>query len=222
MRGEQGELPQALRGVAALLAGVLGPHAEVVVHDLQRSEILFIENGQLTGRAPGPTDDGDAIRLLAESADENGCLIGYLSSGKAARPLRSSNLFLRDQTGSLRYTVCVNQDISPFQQARRLLDELSGTAVPAPCAAPPQGAPGPTLRQLARSIILEEVERAKPFSRSTREGRLAVLARLEEKGVFDMRDAVPQVCELLQISQATLYNYQRELRGEQKKRGAKT
>ena len=51
---------------------------------------------------------------------------------------------------------------------------------------------------------------------------LAVLARLEEKGVFDMRDAVPQVCELLQISQATLYNYQRELRGEQKKRGAKT
>ena len=85
-----------------------------------------------------------------------------------------------------------------------------------------RGEPGPSLRQLARSIILQEVERAKPFSISTREGRLAVLARLEEKGVFDMRDAVPQVCELLQISQATLYNYQRELRGEQKKRGAKT
>ena len=215
MHGEECGLPEALRGVAALLAGVLGPHAEVVVHDLARSEILFIENGELTGRAPGPTDDGDSIRLLAEDADENGCLIGYRSSGKASRPLRSSNLFLRDEAGRLRYAVCVNQDVAPFQQARLLLDELSGTAAP---AAPAPDGEGATLRQLARSILLQEIERAKPFSISTREGRLAVLARLEEKGVFDMRDAVPQVCELLHISQATLYNYQRELRGEEKKR----
>ena len=46
MRGEKGELPQALRGVAALLAGVLGPHAEVVVHDC----LLYTSPGQRTGR----------------------------------------------------------------------------------------------------------------------------------------------------------------------------
>ena len=66
------------------------------------------------------------------------------------------------------------------------------------------------------------VERAANILSMRPYSRAGLLRRLEEKGVFDMRDAVPQVCELLQISQATLYNYQRELRGEQKKRGAKT
>ena len=39
-----------------------------------------------------------------------------------------------------------------------------------------------------------------------------ILRKLEEKGVFQLKDSVPQVCELLDISQATLYNYLREIR----------
>ena len=32
--------------------------------------------------------------------------------------------------------------------------------------------------------------------------------------MFQLKDSVPQVCELLDISQATLYNYLREIRAQ--------
>ena len=48
-----------------------------------------------------------------------------------------------------------------------------------------------------------------------KETKLRVLAALEQKGVFDVKDAVSLVCEQLSISQATLYNYLREIRNDQ-------
>ena len=201
-----------LAGVAALLAGVLGPHAEVVVHDLEKGELTLVHHGEISGRRPGPTDDGPTVRLLAEEADANGCLIGYRSSANG-RPLRASNLFVRDETGRLRYAICVNQDLGPLEQAGRLLAELGGVRSLEGAAAGRSAEP----RQLIRSIILGEVERAKPFSVRNRAGRLAVLRRLEEQGVFQVRGAVEEVCGLLGVSQATFYNDLRALRGQKEK-----
>ena len=72
MEQEKYDIPQLLRGVAALVAGILGPHAEVAVHDLEREELLLIRNGRITGREPGPTNDAQTVRMLADSADEDG------------------------------------------------------------------------------------------------------------------------------------------------------
>lgn len=52
----------------------------------------------------------------------------------------------------------------------------------------------------------------KPSALGSKEVKLRILRMLEEKGVFQLKDSVPQVCELLDISQATLYNYLREIR----------
>ena len=41
---------------------------------------------------------------------------------------------------------------------------------------------------------------------------MSILRRLDEKGVFEVRRAVPKVCELLGISQATLYKYLKEIK----------
>ena len=201
------DMARLIRGVAALLAGVLGPHAEVVVHDLEKGELLQVYHGEITGRRPGPTDDGPTVRLLAEEADADGCLIGYRSAANG-RPLRASNLFVRDDAGRLRYAICVNQDIGPLEQAGRLLEELGGVRPLETAAAEKTTDP----RQMIRSITLAEVEQAKPFSVRNRAGRLAVLRRLEEQGVFQVRGAVEEVCGLLGISQATLYNDLRAVR----------
>ena len=52
----------------------------------------------------------------------------------------------------------------------------------------------------------------KPSALGSKEVKLRILRKLEEKGVFQLKDSVPRVCELLDISQATLYNYLREIR----------
>ena len=207
MEQEKYDIPQLLRGVAALIAGILGPHAEVAVHDLEREELLLIRNGRISGRKPGPTDDAQTIRMLADSADEDGCLIGYRSAANG-HSLRSSNLFIRDDQGRLRYSVCINQDLDALDQARRLLSELSGVCSLEETV--PEKKTGP--RQMIRAVILDEVERAKPFSLRSRAGRMVVLRRLEEQGAFEVRGAVEEVCDLLEISQATIYNDLRILR----------
>ena len=216
MEQERYDLPELLRGVAALIAGVLGPSAEVAVHDLEKEELLVVQNGRLTGRKPGPTNDAQTIRMLAESADADGCLIGYRSASNG-RSLRASNLFIRDDKGRVRYVVCVNQDLDALEQAGRLLSELSGVRPRGESM--PEKKAGP--RQMIRSVILDEVERAKPFSLRSRAGRMIVLERLEERGAFEIRGAVEEVCEMLEISQATVYNDLRSLRGQKKEKAVR-
>ena len=63
---------------------------------------------------------------------------------------------------------------------------------------------------LVMSDIIKNV--GKPSTLGSKEIKLRIIRMLEEKGVFQLKDSVPQVCELLGISQATLYNYLREVR----------
>ena len=82
------------------------------------------------------------------------------------------------------------------------------------CAAP-EASPrreAQTIEDLTFSVIVSEIEQAKPFSLDSREAKMSILRRLDEKGVFEVRRAVPKVCELLGISQATLYKYLKEIK----------
>ena len=54
----------------------------------------------------------------------------------------------------------------------------------------------------------------KPLPLTTKSGRMMILRELDKQGVFLVRDIVPSVCEILCISQATLYNYLREIHNE--------
>jgi len=64
-------------------------------------------------------------------------------------------------------------------------------------------------------VIVDAIERVKPLSMDTKTGRMEILRTLDKKGVFDVKDAVPQVCSILSVSQASLYNYLREIRLEE-------
>lgn len=203
-----------LENVAYLISRLLGSTAEVVIHDMKSGEIVWIANGELTGRKTGKTNERLAIRFVAEQSrqvDEHNCIIGYLSNNKGTRPLRSSNLFVRDNTGELRYALCVNQDISQFQAMQSFLDNFVGTDV----KEAPAGLGNQTMEELATSIMLEEMARVTPYIKESREEKLDILRRLDDKHVFEVRKVVPKVAEMLHISQATLYNYLRELRKEE-------
>ncbi len=72
-----------------------------------------------------------------------------------------------------------------------------------------------TIDSLTTDIIFEELKRMKYASvdTNTREARMTIIRRLDEKGIFDVKNSTGKVCSLLNISQATLYNYLKEIRG---------
>ena len=70
-----------------------------------------------------------------------------------------------------------------------------------------------TIADYSKLVIADIIKTVgKPSALGSKEVKLRILRKLEEKGVFQLKDSVPQVCELLDISQATLYNYLREIR----------
>ncbi|MFC3747773.1 transcriptional regulator [Paenibacillus sp. GCM10012306] len=206
-----------LKSISVMIAALMGPSTEVVVHDMENAEIIHIENGHITERQVGDLEDSNTIALLSQSAEQNSTLIGYLSTAKSNKPLKSSTLFIKDQDGNLKYTLCVNQDISAYKSAMDLLTHLTSTVTYEVEEQPG----GETIKQITTKLIMEEIFKAKPFSMDSKEAKLKIIQQLDDKGVFDVKDAVPKVCELLSISQATLYNYQRELRVRKEKESSR-
>ena len=194
------------------LAKVMGKNTEIVLHDLRKLEIIFIANGYITGRSEGyRLTDTLLLDTIMNSADEDGHAVGYKSRTIEGRALRVSHLVYYDDEKQPYAMICINQDITRIQAFRNELDELIGTT-PTKTAAAQNQQDTHYIHQVVENLILSEMERLKPTPINSKETKMEVLKGLENKGVFDVKDSVPQVCEMLAISQATLYNYLRELR----------
>lgn len=205
---------RAVIGIAKGIAKVSGVGTEVVIHDLESKKIIAIENAHVTGRSVGDCLNETTYDAIREISDEDGHLIAYGSHSKAGKILRSSHFIIRDDRGIPALLLCINQDVSSYKRVRDEIDALLQTNSLVESHLPEEG-PQSYIQQLVTRIIHEEIERAKPFALESKEAKMEVIKKLDRRGVFDVRDAVPKVCELLGISQATLYNYQRELRQQE-------
>lgn len=216
-----------LKNFALFLSKVLGASTEVLLHDIHTGRIVWINNGWISNREEGQLYDTKGIIQLAEEAKNNGnkhMQVGYkstlylkgLATDTGGRSLRSSNLFIYDDDDELRYVICVNTDVSPVEQfqisVQNLLDVTGMNIVNAPVGYVPDIDRDANIESLTMHVILEEIERAKPFSTDSKEAKMQILKRLNDKGVFEVRYIIPKVCELLDIAQATLYKYLKEIK----------
>ena len=71
-----------------------------------------------------------------------------------------------------------------------------------------------SLDDVVMKMILSEIALLKPLNLESKEDKLRIIQRLNEKGIFGARGAVGTVCELLHIAQPTLYKYLQEIKEE--------
>ena len=180
---------------------LLGPDTELALHDLKTRELVYIVNGGITGRDAGYRMESSVYDAILELVDENGLVIGYPSRSREGKTLRASHIVLRDADGKPAALLCINQDTSKWEAVRDLIDAMISSRS--------------YIQTMTRRVIMDVVEQAKPVNLENKEVKLGILQKLESKGVFSVKDAVPIVCKTLSISQATLYNYLRELRSRE-------
>lgn len=197
--------------ICEFLTHVMGPQTEIVLHD-RAGTIIWIAGGHITGRAVGQQDFLPAMELTAQQRAAEGFdyTTGYKSFSRQGTPLRSSSLFFRDEAEQLDYTLCVNQDISAYVNLQQVLDAFIGDR-PAVAQVQPQQ---DTLDDVVMKMILGEIARSKPSDLDSREDKLQLIRRLNDKGIFGARGAVAAVCQLLHIAQPTLYKYLQETKEE--------
>jgi predicted transcriptional regulator YheO len=199
--------------VAEGIAEMLGTDCEVVLHDLSQMphSIVAIENGHVTGRRPGDAPTDQMLRSL-RNADDTPDVRLYVTSTDG-KVLKSLAVTLRDEAGRPIGVLGVNLDVSDIVRVQRTLAAL------ATVASAGEGAPatnelfdGDIRDVLAGMIAATLVDMRKTPATMTRDEKMEVVARLEERGAFLVKRSAEQVAEALDLSRFTVFSYLKEIR----------
>ncbi|MGJ6963798.1 helix-turn-helix transcriptional regulator [Streptosporangium sp. G11] len=212
MKREQDAIIAALTPVVDGIVATLGSFCEVVVHDFRRPENSVVAiAGSVTGRSVGGAMSEIGMGILARG-DQASDELNYVTRTGGGKLVKSSTMVLRDGDGTVFGALCVNLDITAVTQAHALIGQLAGLTSPA-------GMPTTTFGDDIDSVVdavvdAHQLEQSKPWTELSREERLELFRGLDERGVFAVRRAVPQVAARLGISRASAYNYLSQARNE--------
>jgi predicted transcriptional regulator YheO len=193
-------IPADVAAAATALTTLFHPHVEVALHDVARDRLVAIWNA-FSGRKPGEASLLDP-ELLA--GFPQGQVLGpYEQVDRQGR--RLSSVSVRVDEG--RMLLCMNFDRSAIDSAALLLSAF---------AAPREQKPDALFQRDWRATVNGLIEdwcrsNGVPRSALSREDRLSIVADLDERGVFDTRNAAEHVAAALGVSRATVYNLRKEL-----------
>ena len=214
------DLPGSLDTLAQilpLLAEAIGPDCEVILHDFSRlPNSIVAVGGNLTGRSIGGPITAFALENIRQGAESD--FVNYQSTLDNGRILRSSTIFIRDGEGNATACLCINLDVSDWLRMRDAIDAFaSPSTTPATAHDDAPGAGSEIFALTVEDVTVQAVRQAiasvgVPIELMQKRHKIEVVRRLEERGLFLIRDAVNFVANELATSRYTIYNYLNELK----------
>ena len=202
---------QLARGIAVQF----GPNCEVVVHDLTGGEnapsIVCIENGHVTGRKVGDGPSHVALEALRGDRGHMEDHLSYLTRTRDGKILKSSTIYIRDESGEAVGIFSINYDITMMLAMEEGLKQFTAAEQPA------QG-PEPIARNVSE-VLEERIAQSgrlvgKPVALMTKEDKVKAIRFLSDAGAFLITKSGDKVCKFFGISKYTLYSYIDEAKEE--------
>ena len=195
--------------LAHALALQFGSGCEVVVHDLESADpshsIVAIENGHVTGRKVGDGPSHVVLEALHAGDAQLEDRLAYLTKTADGKILKSSTVFIRDESGRAVGIFALNYDITLLRAMGETIAEVVGTEPSAPRE------PEPIVRSVADlldDLIEQSVELVgTPVALMTKEEKVRAIRYLNDTGAFLITKSGPKVCKFFGISKYTLYSY---------------
>ena len=205
------QILQSYRNVVAGLENYLGEGYEIVLHSLESMEhsVIAIANGHHTGRQEGSPITDLALHMLhsIEEEEQTG-FISYFSKNRKGEPLRSSTIVIYGENHRAIGLLCFNfyLNTSVYTVVANLMDESKST--------PPMITE--TFVDNAEDLLSRVVEQVRQDVND--DGRILsslkykeIIRRCHAQGVFQIKNAVSRVAQLLGISKNTVYLHLRAL-----------
>ena len=197
---------RALTQIVDLLEQQFGPHCEVVLHDLSRpydSTIVDIRNGHITGRKIGDCGSNLGLEVIRGTVKE-GDKFNYFTNTRDGKILRSSSIYMRDEAGDVRYSLCVNLDITESVKLETYLRNQNRYELIA-------DSPEEIFVSNVSDLLEQMLERAIQFigkspEEMSKEEKTRLIQFLDQKGVFQITKSGEKICEVLGITRYTFYN----------------
>jgi predicted transcriptional regulator YheO len=198
----------------ALIKGIasqFGEKCEVVLHDLTGSydsSIIAIENSHITGRRIGDCGSNLGLEVLRGTVTD-GDRYNYITQTKDGKILRSTSVYIKNSKGNTIGAICMNLDISDFIMAEKTLKSITQHSLESKV----EEVFVNDVNELLDHLLQEcQKEIGKPVSHMTKEEKIRAVQFLDKRGAFLVKKAGDRVCQFLDISKFTLYNFLDEKR----------
>ncbi|WP_313433355.1 transcriptional regulator [Atlantibacter hermannii] len=207
------EILKSYEAVVDGLAMLIGPHCEIVLHSLQdlKCSAIRIANGEHTGRKIGSPITDLALRMLHDMTGADSSVSKcYFTRAKSGVLMKSVTIAIRNRDQRVIGLLCINMNLDvPFSQ-------IMSTFIPPEM--PDQEVPSSVnfassvedLVMQTLEFTIEEVNADRSVSNNAKNRQIVL--NLYEKGIFDIKDAINQVADRLNISKHTVYLYIRQFK----------
>jgi predicted transcriptional regulator YheO len=197
--------------MAEAIGKMMAPVMEVAVHDLRRPEssIIAIYNGHLTGRevGNGATDLG-LRRLQGEDLPDK--MIGYANESPDGTKMKSSSLAIRDDDGALIGALCLNLDISYFEQYGKFIERLISTHESEHIGDKEDFGATTPREDIKDAIDQVRISKGWIGQSLSNDQKRTIVENLYRQGHFKKRGAVTIMAEQLGLTRPSIYNYKND------------
>ena len=208
MQSAKEHLIEQLKPLTRAIVALFGPNCEALIHDLADLEhsIVWIEGSLTQRKIGGPITDVGLAQMRQKPLEE---AFNYVSNTADGRVIKSTSVLFRGETGEPMLSLCINLDVTALRNAEHILhgitqysgeDSLSERF-------------SDDINEVLESIIFEcEREIGKSTAAMNKEEKVILVQKIDERGAFQIKKAIPLVARRLGVTRYTVYNYLNEAR----------
>lgn len=181
---------------------VFYPFAEIAVHDLKKGQVVAIYHN-ISQRKVGDPSPLKELRVNTDGFPEY--FAPYYKQNWDGRPLKCTSITMRNKKGTPIGLICINIDISFFNDGYHLLQTFLQVKDE---AENPIEIFGIQCEEQVEAIIQQYLaEKNLSMSHLKRDQKQELVQWLYLKGIFNFKNAIPYIAQKLGTTRATIYNY---------------
>ena len=202
--------------VANMIADTFGDHCEVILHDfsIPQNSVVYIRNNVVTNRQVGQSFTEYFVKdVLLSRKFRDDVSSNYIMKGANGQTIKSSTVLIRDQSGKVIGSLCVNIDISYMKDLMEKFVSMLGIEEPEeePKEDKEEIAVLPNIQEIVDDII-EHTIGNQNIDEMSRDQKINLIRFMNDKGLFLIKGAADKVAERMNISKVTVYSYLDEIR----------
>lgn len=189
------------------IAALIGEHCEIVLHSLEFLEhsAIYIVNGHNTDRKIGSPITDRALWSLHHMQTDS-VSKPYFTKAKGGVLMKSITIAIRNGKQHVIGLICININLDvPMSQFLQSFIAPQETNSSVNFASSVEDLVAQTIES-----TIEDIQNDRNVANNNKNRQ--IVTTLFEKGIFDIKDAINQVAEQLDISRHTVYLYIRQLK----------
>lgn len=203
------DILEQLKKISDGFVTTLGQNYEVVIHDFSSLDASVVHvAGNVTGRNVGsPITDILLQKIRNNETDKD--IINLKVNLSDGRVIKSTSIFLHDDSDKTVGCFSLNVDITKLMQVENVINEL----ISFENKEENEDIFSNEINQVFEKVINQCISsHSKPVHLMSKEDKLEMIKKLDQKGVFLVRGGVERVGEELGVSRFSIYNYINEIK----------